>query len=85
MFQWGLTNNKEFICGEVVFWDFQVEGGGAFPDATRGVIVGSVAGAVVAAKLASVGDGNASKVGAHADEDQPVVFLDTLLVVLGVT
>jgi len=79
-----LTYNEYVFCGEGVFRDLQIERGGAFPDPARGVVMGAVAGAVVAAVLSSVSDGYAAQMGAHSDEDQPLVFLHALLVVLGV-
>ena len=80
-----LADNKQALLGELVVGDLKVEGCGALPDPARGVVVGAVAGAVVAAKLAGVGDGHAAQVGAHAKDDEPFGVLDTFVVLLGVS
>jgi hypothetical protein len=55
-----LTNNEEAIFHELVGRDLKVERGRAFPDSAGRVVVGAVAGAVVAAKVAGICDGNAA-------------------------
>jgi len=55
-----LTNNEEAIFHELVGRDLKVERGRAFPDSARSVVVGAVAGAVVAAEVAGICDGNAA-------------------------
>ena len=56
----------------------QVERCRALADSATGVIVASMAGAIVASELSSVGNGDAAKVGAHAQDDQPFRILNSL-------
>lgn len=49
----------------------KVERGGALADATRGIVVRSVARAEVAAVLARVCNGDTAQMGANAEDDQP--------------
>ena len=65
--------------------DFEVEGGRSLADAAGSVVVGAVAGAVVATEVPGVGDGHAAQMGAHADDDEPLGVLCALVVVLRVT
>lgn len=46
--------------------------------------MGSVAWAVVAAEVSSVGDWYATQMGAHADDDEPLGVLHAVVVVLGI-
>ena len=46
--------------------------------------MGAVAGAVVAAEVARVGDGDAAEMGAHPDDDQPIRRLNADVVGLGI-
>lgn len=59
-----LTNDHLAIFREIVRWDLEVERGGSLSYATRNVVVGSVAGAEPAAKVAGLADGDTSKMGA---------------------
>lgn len=63
---------------------FQVEGGGTLPDPAGGVVMASVARAVVAPELPGIGDGHAAQVRAHADDHEPRGVLDPHGVGLGV-
>ena len=53
-----LTNDESIIISEIVFRDFKVERSWAFTDATGGVVVRTVAGAVVATKVSHVSYGH---------------------------
>lgn len=53
-----LSNNHSIIIWKLIIWNLQVEGGGPFPDASRGIIVGTVTGAVISAIITSVGNGH---------------------------
>ncbi len=55
-----------------IFRHHQVLWRGALADAARGVVVRAVAGAKVAAEIASVGDGHAAQMRADANDDQPL-------------
>jgi len=59
-----LTDNKLVALAKVVGGDLEVERGGAFSDAARDVVVGTVAGTEPATVLAGLADGNATQVGA---------------------
>jgi hypothetical protein len=59
-----LTNDHLAVLWEVVLWNLEVERGGSLSYATGDVVVGTVAGAEPAAKVASLADGHASKMGA---------------------
>ena len=61
-----LTDDQLAVLGEVVLGDLEVEGGGAFPDAARDVVVGAVAGAEPAAVVAGLADGHTTQMGADA-------------------
>merc|ERR1719398_543591 len=78
------TNNDQTLLRELVVWDLQVKRCRTLTDSAAGVIMASMAGAVVASKLSSVSNGDAAKVGAHAQDDQPLSFLHPLSVRLGV-
>jgi len=80
-----LCSDKQHVVSiELVLRDGKVGGGGALADAAGGVIVGSVAGAEEAAKVAGADDGDAAKVCADAHADEPLVSLDAFLIRLGV-
>ncbi|TNN65384.1 hypothetical protein EYF80_024420 [Liparis tanakae] len=82
--EWRLSDDNGVLVRKLVEGNLQVEGGGAFPDAARGVVVGAVTGAVVTAVVAGVGDGHAAQMRAHAEDDDPAGVLDPVFVVLGV-
>lgn len=64
---------------------FQIKGGGTLPDPAGGVVMASVARAIVASELPGVGDGHAAQVGAHTDDHKPRGVLDPHGIGLGVT
>merc|ERR1719458_2075240 len=78
------THNDQTLLRELVVWDLQVKRCRTLTDSAAGVIMASMAGAVVASKLSSVSNGDAAKVGAHAQDDQPLRFLHPLSVRLGI-
>jgi len=49
----------------------QVEGRRSLADSSRGVVMGAVAGAIVAAPVAGVRDGHTTQMRAHSDDHQP--------------
>lgn len=59
-----LTNDNLALLGEVVCGDLEVERGGSLSYAARDVVVGSVAGAEPAAKVAGLADGHTTEMGA---------------------
>jgi hypothetical protein len=61
-----LTNDDLALLGEVVGGDLEVERGGSLSYAARDVVVGSVAGAEPAAKVAGLADGHTTEMGADA-------------------
>jgi hypothetical protein len=61
-----LTDNNRAFLGEVVCGDLEVERGRSLSYAARDVVVGAVAGAEPAAKVAGLADGDASEMGADA-------------------
>ncbi len=61
-----LTDNDLALLGEVVRRNLEVEGGGSLSYAARDVVVGSVAGAEPAAKVAGLTDGHTTEVSADA-------------------
>jgi len=84
VFQHCLTDQKDSLGKEFVDWYLEVKRSGSLPDPAGGVVVGAVAGTVVATELAGVSDGHATQVGAHSENDEPLCVLDSLLVSLGV-
>ena len=80
-----LANNDNVIVHEFIIGNLEVERGGSFPDATRCVVMGSVAGAIVTSELSRIGNRNASQVGAHAQDDEPLRVGGALRVGLGVS
>lgn len=77
-----LADKKESLFQEGVWWDLQVEGGWALADATAGVVMWSVARAVVAAVVSRIGDRHAAQVSADANDDEPLRVLHAVVVVL---
>merc|ERR1712055_603484 len=73
------------ISYELISGHLEVHGGGALTDATRGVVMGSVTGAVVPTKVPGLSDGYATQMGADTDNDQEVGVLYPIQIVLGVT
>jgi hypothetical protein len=61
-----LTDNNRALLGEVVSGDLEVERGRALSYAARDVVVGAVAGAEPAAKVAGLADGHTAEMGADA-------------------
>jgi hypothetical protein len=59
-----LTDDNLALLGEVVRGDLEVERRRSLSYATRDVVVGSVAGAEPAAKVAGLADGDTTKMGA---------------------
>jgi len=49
----------------------EVEGRRSLANSSRGVVVGAVAGAIVAAPVAGVRDGHTTQMRAHSDDHQP--------------
>jgi hypothetical protein len=66
-----LTNNHLAILLEVVRGNFEVERRRSLSYATRDVVMGSVAGAEPAAKIAGLADGDTSEMGADTYDNQP--------------
>lgn len=62
----------------------QVQRGGSLADSAGRVVVRPVTGTVVAPEVPGVGDGHATQMGAHTDNDQPLGVLRALVVVLRV-
>lgn len=81
---WRLSDDNGVLVWKHVGGNLEVEGGGAFSDAARGVVVGAVTRAVVTAVVAGVGDGHAAQMCAHPDDDDPAGVLEPVFVVLGV-
>lgn len=74
-----LTDNQGGIVGEHVLGHLQVQRGRSLANAPRRIVMGSVAGTVVAAKVSRVGNWHASQVCAHAQHNQPLGPLRSLL------
>merc|ERR1712062_364742 len=79
-----LTHNNCALLRELVVGDLQVKRCRTLANSATGVIMASVARAIVASELSSVGDGHTTKVGADAQDDQPLGVLNALGVGLGV-
>lgn len=80
-----LADNEEVILGEAVWGDFQIEWSWSLTDATTSVVMGTVARAIIAAEFSRVGDWHATQMSADTEDDEPLWFLDTFTVLLGVT
>jgi hypothetical protein len=78
------THNDQTLFRELVVWDLQVKRCRALANSAASVIMASVARAVVASKLTSVGNGDAAKVSAHAQDDQPLGILHPFSIRLGI-
>merc|ERR1719232_43317 len=78
-----LSNNEKVVL-ELVVGDFEVERRRSLPDPSGRVVVRPVARAVVAAKVAGVGDRHAAQMCADANDDQVLGVLATVGVGLGV-
>ena len=57
-----LSDHQLTVIRELISGDLQIEGGGALSNPPRGIVMGPVAGTEVAAKLSSIGNGDASQV-----------------------
>merc|ERR1712181_42900 len=79
-----INDDDQTLLRELVVWDLQVKRCRTLTDSAASVVMASMAGAEVASKLSSVSNGDATKVGAHAQDDQPLSFLHPLSVRLGV-
>ena len=66
------ANNQNIVLLEVVLWNLKVVGSWALADTAGYVVVAPVARAKPAAIVASVGQGHAAQVGAHAHHNQPL-------------
>lgn len=80
-----LTNDKSLGVSKVVLGNLEVERSGTSSDSAGNVVMGTVAGAEPAAKVASLANGHTTQMGAHTDHDKPLGLLDTLVVSLGVS
>lgn len=80
-----LSHHHHVVVCKLVVGHLQVEGGGAFPDAARGVVMRAVAWAVVTAEISGVCNGHAAQVRAHPDDYDPLGVHDPVLVVLRVS
>jgi len=80
-----LTHPDQIVADERVFGDLQVERGWALPDSARRVVMGAMAGAIVAPKVPCVGDRHAAQVGADPEYDQELRLLYPFPVMLGVS
>ena len=66
------ANNQNIILLEVVLWNLEVVGSWALADTAGYVVVAAMAGTEPAAIVASVGQGHAAQVSAHAHHHQPL-------------
>jgi len=80
-----LPYQESRVVSELVLWHLQVEWGWTLADPPRCVLVGAVAGTVVASKVSLVGYRHTTKMSADPQQYQPLRFLDPLIVMLGVT
>lgn len=74
-----LTDHQQIFAGELVERHLQIQRRRPLADATGRIVMGSVARTVVATVFAGVGNWHAAQMCAHAQHDQPLGLLDTLL------
>merc|ERR1719206_1513031 len=79
-----LSNNEKVVL-ELIIGHFEIERCRALPDASRGVVVRSVARAVVATEITSVGNWHTAQMCADSDDDQVLGVFDTVSVGLGIS
>jgi len=70
---------------EVVYRNLEVERSGTLADTARDIIMRTMAWAEPSSEIARLANGHASQVGANAEHDEPLRFLDTGVVRLGIT
>lgn len=79
-----LTDKEGAIIEEFIDGHFEVERRGAPANAAGAIIMGAVAGAIVAAIVPSIGDGHTAEVGADPEDDEPFRSRHTLIILLRV-
>ena len=67
----GSSADYEFVSLKRVFWHLEVQGGRALSDSAWSVVVGTVAGAVVAVVGPLVGNWYTAQMGTHSENHQP--------------
>ena len=74
-----LTNNQKALFGEYMSGHFQIQGCGSFANATSGIVVRAVTGAIIAAEIAGIGNWDTTQMCADTNDNQPFGFLGALL------
>ena len=75
-----LTDSEVLVVDNFIVGHFQISRCRSLPDTTRSVVMGSVARAVVPAKITGIGDWHATEVSANSDDDQPIRMLNANIV-----
>ena len=78
-----LTNDHCAVLHEFVVRNLQVEGGGAFSNTSRCIIMGTVTWAIVAPEFSGIGDWYTSKMGANSQNYKPFFIFAPFAVMLG--
>ena len=79
------ANDHHALLWEAIFRHFQIQRCRSLSHTTRNVVVAAMAWAEPAAKVARLANGYASKMCADAEHDEPLWFLDTVLIALRVS
>lgn len=80
-----LTNHQLIFLGEIVGWDFQVKRSGSFSYTARDIVVRTVAGTEPTTEITSFTNGDTSQMCAYTQHDEPLGFLYSVAIALGVT
>jgi hypothetical protein len=79
-----LPNHHEVLLYKFIYGNFKVERGGTLTDTSGCIVMGSVTGTIVAAKVTSIGNGYTTQMSAHAQNDQPLGVARPFAISLGI-